>query len=253
MRPAQTPGLIAAAVRNKNHGVEMLRFFECGRVFRHTGGGKGRDIESDTLGFLLSGPTMPESWSSGKPAVATWADLVAVIEALVHGRKVTVLPARDRDNATLGADVAVNGRPIGYMAQVSLARCRELGLNHAVYVAELDVRKLQEVMTAAVRAQELSLFPGSVRDAALEVPMSVSNAAIEKAIDSAKEKLLVSFRCFDRFEDSTGEKMSLDRKSLAYTFLYRAADRTLVAQEVDDAHARVLAVLSKQIKDLTKR
>ena len=49
LRPAHTPGLIAAAVRNSNQGVSGLRFFELGRVFRNTGGGRGRDIETDTL------------------------------------------------------------------------------------------------------------------------------------------------------------------------------------------------------------
>ncbi len=43
------------------------------------------------------------------------------------------------------------------------------------------------------------------------------------------------------------EKLPADRKSVAYTFLYRAADRTLKSEEVDAAHERVLAHLGKAL------
>ena len=67
LRPAHTPGLIAAAVRNSNQGVSGPRFFELGRVFRNTGGGKGRDIETDTLGILVSGDRTARSWADPRP------------------------------------------------------------------------------------------------------------------------------------------------------------------------------------------
>jgi len=45
------------------------------------------------------------------------------------------------------------------------------------------------------------------------------------------------------FTDVTGEKIPADQKSLAYSFTYRAEDRTLTQDEVNAAHARIKASL----------
>ena len=132
-------------------------------------------------------------------------------------------------------------------------RCRELGLGQPVYVAELDLRKMQEILTAPVKAAELPQFPGSSRDAAMELPLSTPNADIVKAVESAREKLLVSYSCFDVFTDPSGEKLPADRKSIAYTFLYRDPAKTLTAAEVDAAHQRVLKALTDKVKGLSFR
>lgn len=253
MRPAHTPGLVAAAVRNANQGAASLRFFEMGRVFRNTGGGKGKDIEQDTLGILLSGDLSPRSWKNTKPETAGDEDLIAVIQNLVPRHSVTLIPAKPRPMAAYGADIQIAGKPCGYFARLSLARCRELGLTKPVYVVELDVRKMQEVATAPVKDVQLPQFPGSSRDAAMELPVSTPNAQIEKAIAGAGQKLLVSWSCFDLFIDPTGAKLSADRKSIAYNFLYRASDRTLTAAEVDAAHKAVLDHLIKQVRELSFR
>ena len=253
LRPAHTPGLIAAAVRNSNQGVSGLRFFELGRVFRNTGGGKGRDIETDTLGILVSGDRTARSWADPRPEQASFEDLLAVMAALVPGHRFTLTPARPREQAALGADVQLDGKACGYFARLSLARCRELGLGQPVYVAELDLRKMQEILTAPVKAAELPQFPGSSRDAAMELPLSTPNADIVKAVESAREKLLVSYFCFDVFTDPSGEKLPADRKSIAYTFLYRDPAKTLTAAEVDAAHQRVLKALTDKVKGLSFR
>ena len=253
LRPAHTPGLIAAAVRNSNQGVSCLRFFELGRVFRNTGGGKGRDIETDTLGILVSGDRTARSWADPRPEQASFEDLLAVMAALAPGHRFTLTPAKPREQAALGADVQLDGKACGYFARLSLARCRELGLGQPVYVAELDLRKMQEILTAPVKDAELPQFPGSSRDAAMELPLSTPNADIAKAVESVREKLLVSYSCFDVFTDPTGEKLPADRKSIAYTFLYRDPAKTLTAAEVDAAHQRVLKALTDKVKGLSFR
>ena len=158
--------------------------------------------------------------------------------ALAPGHRFTLTPAKPREQAALGADVQLDGKACGYFARLSLARCRELGLGQPVYVAELDLRKMQEILTAPVKDAELPQFPGSSRD---------------KAVESVREKLLVSYSCFDVFTDPTGEKLPADRKSIAYTFLYRDPAKTLTAAEVDAAHQRVLKALTDKVKGLSFR
>ena len=85
-------------------------FFELGRVFRNTGGGKGRDIETDTLGILVSGDRTARSWADPKPEQASFEDLLAVMAALAPGHRFTLTPAKPREQAALGADVQLDGK-----------------------------------------------------------------------------------------------------------------------------------------------
>ena len=253
LRPSLAPGLLAVAARNINQGMDVLRFFECGRVFRNTGGGKGRDIENEVLGIFMAGKLTPASWDVTKPAQVGFQHLRAALDILVPKAALTLTPARDRDNAALGADIQLNGQPCGYFARVALATCRALGLPTECYYAELDLRKLQQIATAPYKAADLPQFPGSSRDASLDVPAATRHADIMKAVEAAKQKLLVSCRLKDVFIDPTGEKLPTDRKAMTYTFLYRDAKKTLTAAEVDAAHKAMLDTLAAKVKALSFR
>jgi phenylalanyl-tRNA synthetase beta chain len=82
----------------------------------------------------------------------------------------------------------------------------------------------------------------------MEAPLTLENAAIENAIKKHNENLLVDYHCFDVFTDATGEKLAADKKSVAYSFTYRSADKTLKAKEVDKAHQALLDFLAKSVK-----
>ena len=127
------------------------------------------------------------------------------------------------------------------------SRERALDFSSPVWLLEMDLAKLRKLLSRRAAVEELPQFPGSTRDAAMEVPNSVTAAAINKVILQANEKLLVNFHCFDVFVDPTGVKLDSSKKSMAYRFSYRAADRTLKAEEVDAAHQNVLNTLVNQL------
>ena len=54
---------------------------------------------------------------------------------------------------------------------------------------------------------------------------------------SAGGKLLEGARLFDVYRDE--ERVGAGKKSMAYALTYRAADRTLTSDEVDEAHRAV--------------
>ena len=239
MRPSLSPGLLATASRNVRQGAKAVRFFETGRCFRNAGGGKATDLETDALGILVGGTSHPESWTSKHNCHSDAFALKGVIEALLPGSAIQFAPARS-GNFLQAAQVTANGKTIGSFAQLSPSRGRELDLEFPVYLAELDLARLCELRSSHSHVEELPQFPGSSRDAAMEAPAGLANDEIEKAIKKLNEPLLISFTCFDVFRDPSGEKLPADRKSVAYSFLYRAVDRTLKSEEVDAAHQKLL-------------
>ncbi len=243
MRPSIVPGLVASAERNARQQSKSLRLFEMGRVFRNAGGGKALDQESDNLAVLISGNTKPSSWAVIDQSADVY-DAKAILSALLPGHNISLKP-KDRENVALAAEIKAGDQTIGAFARLSLKRERDLDFNSPVFIAELDLGKLRKLISAKIQVEDLPQFPGSSRDAAMELPIDTPNANIEAALAKTKEPLLVSYECFDLFTDSTGEKIAADRKSIAYRFLYRSPAGTLKQKEVDESHARILAALGK--------
>lgn len=243
MRPSIVPGLIASAARNVRQQAKSLRFFEMGRVFRNAGGGKAKDQESETLALLLSGSAQPTGWSQTERPADLY-DLKAILSALLGDRKITFAP-KDRPGFTLASDIKVDDQTLGVFARLTPARERELDFTTPVFVAELDLGKLRKLLIGISHVEDLPQFPGSSRDAAMELPLTTPNAQIEAIIAKLAEPLLVSSECFDVFTDPTGQKIAADSKSVAYRFQYREPTRTLKTEEIDTAHQKVLEALTK--------
>ncbi|MCW1887149.1 phenylalanine--tRNA ligase subunit beta [Luteolibacter flavescens] len=242
MRPSLIPGLVASAARNIRQNAKALRFFEIGRVFRNAGGGKAKDLESDSLGLLLSGHSLPAGWATTESAADLY-DLKAIVSALVPTAVLQLVP-RPRDGFALAADIQADGQNLGTFAMLLPSRQRALDASTPVFIAELDLPKLRKFVAGSREIAELPQYPGSSRDLALEAPAALANVEIERVLAKVKEPLLTGFECFDVFSDATGQKLAADRKSIAYRMQYRAADRTLKAEEVDAAHKSVVAALT---------
>jgi phenylalanyl-tRNA synthetase beta chain len=245
MRPSIIPGLVASAARNVRQQAKSLRFFEMGRVFRNAGGGKAKDQESETLAILIGGTTSPTGWNQAD-RLADLYDLKGLINALVPNKTVRFTP-RERDGFALGCDIKADDQNLGVFARLLPARERDLDFTAPVYVAELDLTKLRKLLAGIDQVEDLPQFPGSSRDAAMELPATLPISEVESVITKRAEPLLVSNECFDVFTDPSGMKLAADRKSVAFRFLYRASDRTLTSDEVDTAHKGVLEALSKQL------
>ena len=245
MRPSLVPGLVASAARNVRQQHKSLRFFEMGRAFRNAGGGKARDQESETLTILLGGGMAPAGWSQTE-RVADLYDLKGLLAAIIPGQIIRFSP-KERAGFALACDVKAGDLTIGVFARLQPARERELDFTAPVFVAELDLTKVRKLLVGITHVADLPQFPGSSRDAAMDLPATLPNAEIELVIAKIVEPLLLGAECFDVFTDPSGLKLAADRKSVAYRFHYRAATRTLTAEEVDAAHQQVLATITNKL------
>lgn len=250
LRPSLTPGLIASATRNARQGAKSFRFFEIGRTFRNAGGGKAKDLEADHIAIFMGGQRTPKSWNS-EEEICDAFDLKGIIASLAPNAEISLRP-KERNGFLLGAEIHLNGKNVGAFAQLHPKLQREFDFNSPVYLAELDVAKLIQVRQSPRMALALSKFPGSSRDVALECPLSVSAGDIADTLKKAQEPLLVNFTCFDHFHDPSGEKLSEDKKSLAFRLDYRSEEKNLKAKEVEKAHEALVKILCEKLS-LTQR
>lgn len=244
MRPSVLPGLLATVERNIRMGAASLRFFEMGTVFSATPDGKA--VEKDVVGIVVSGAVNSEAWNLTAPAAADVFDLRGLVDALCPGAVVKFKPVKS-GALVLAATVQVNGKSVGLCGRLWPARERAIDARQPVYVAEIDTAALQKALTREVKFDEMPRFPGVTRDVALEVAADVPHSKFEDFFASLKEPLLNRATLFDVFTDPTGVKIAADRKSVAWTLLYRDKARTLESAEVDAAHARVMEALKKAL------
>ncbi|MDQ3621977.1 MAG: phenylalanine--tRNA ligase subunit beta [Verrucomicrobiota bacterium] len=242
LRPHLLHGLFAALRDNLRAGAKSVRLFEIGRVY------STRQPEEFThAALVLSGSRAERTWRTPEVAMIDLFDLKGVLAA-AFGSRVDFAP-EENPALALSLRLLVSGEPAGFLGQLWPSDARALDATAPVVFAEVDlglVAKARPGDTAA-KYREIPRFPAVTRDIALLAPLELTHAQIDAAVRAAHEPLLARVELFDLFSDAAGASVPADKKSLAYSLTYRSADRTLTADEVNAAHARIKERLKSQL------
>lgn len=231
LRPSLLPGLLQALRDNVRAGAKTVRLFETGRVFSAQG-----IEESAHLALVFSGVTSERSWRGGEGSEADLFHLKGVVSALL-GAQATFTPDQNPALA-LALVVEVGGKAVGFAGQLWPKDARGLDATAPVLFAEIDLGALP-VLSTVQKYREIPRFPATARDIALLAPLPLGHAQIEQTLRGANEPLLAEVELFDVYADPSGARIPADKKSLAYSLTYRSTERTLTADEVNAAHARL--------------
>ena len=101
---------------------------------------------------------------------------------------------------------------------------------------------MKKLRKGDVSFREISKYPAVSRDLALLVDSSVEFAQIEQIARASEKKLLKSVTLFDVYE---GDRIAENKKSVAYSLVLRAEDRTLTDDECSDVVGKVIKALSE--------
>ena len=108
---------------------------------------------------------------------------------------------------------------------------------------ELDLERLYAVAPQRTFTRSVSRYPVAQRDLAIVVARDLAEATVAQAIRENGGPLAPQVQLFDVY---TGEGIAPEKKSLAYTLTYHAPDRTLTAQEVEEAQKALIAMLRER-------
>ena len=113
-----------------------------------------------------------------------------------------------------------------------------------LYCAELSVEGLRSAQGAPAVYQPLPKFPAVSRDLALVCAESITVGQLEGCIRTAAKALLKEIRLFDVYR---GPGVAEGKKSVAFSLVLRADDRSLTAEEADACIAAVLNALEQEL------
>ncbi|MFE5871278.1 phenylalanine--tRNA ligase subunit beta [Streptomyces roseifaciens] len=265
LRTTMLPGLFTALRRNDSRGEHDLALFETGLVFLPTGEETTpvrlpvdrRPTDEEIAGLNAALPRQPRRaaavlagareldgyWGKGRPA--GWADAVEAGRTVAREAGVELIVRQDQrapfhPGRCAAFYAVVEGAEVfaGSAGELHPRVVKAFGLPERTCAMEIDLDVLQQAGAGAVEAPHVSSFPVATQDVALVVDASVAAADVEAALRSGAGELLESLRLFDVF---AGEQIGAGKKSLAYALRFRAADRTLTAEEATGARDAAVA------------
>ena len=240
LRTSLVPGLIATLESNIRHGARSVGLYEIGRTFR-----ADAPEEQETLTFLLYGEAAPKTWRENKVREFDWHDAKGIVEDIVPAPMACVRNEGE-PRLALSADLLVNGSRIGVLGQLSPEFARTLNATKPVLVGEIALELLR-IIPRPAEFRDIPKFPAVVRDIAVVCPIDLPYRDMESELWKANEDLLVEVEPFDVFADPSGEKLPVDRKSIAISLTFRARERTLNSEEVNAGCERLKRRLKEKL------
>ncbi len=242
MRMSLCSGLIRVVRDNLNQGAQQVAVFAIGKVFWRDGAFR----EGWRLAGAMSS-TLPNTGLGARRAIVEFVDTKGVVESVldflgVRGSSWTRGPQQSAFHPGKTACVEVAGATVGLVGLLHPNVQEELQLDDACWLFELDLDHLLQYRPSRVVYEELPRFPAVVRDLAV---VAENGFAADEVVRFVREwsqgaQLIEDTYLFDQY---VGAPIPAGKKSLAYSILYRARDRTLTDAEVNDVHTQLIAAL----------
>ena len=113
-----------------------------------------------------------------------------------------------------------------------------------VYLAEINITKLVKYSKVNKKYVEVPKFPAVERDIAIIVDEKIEVGQIEKIITKKSKKWLEDIKLFDIYRD---EKLGDNKKSVAYSLIFRDKNKTLSDEEVNNIMDNIILELEKTV------
>jgi phenylalanyl-tRNA synthetase beta chain len=246
-------GLLESLKLNQSRGVAASHFFETGRVFLERNGSLSECVAA---AFIIAEDTGERSWRTREAADFYTAKrhtaTIASFAGIELERQPTSLVAAPALGWQEGHAATAGNIQHGWTSTfglVSLAHLKALGITGKVYAGFFAIVSEKVTPDADRRSYKpFGLQPAALRDLALIVPEATSSSEVQKALAKVARAAvgnsfaLEGVNVFDVYQ---GKGLPEGTKSLAYSLVFRAADRTLIDDEVNAVFTKIQDELVK--------
>ena len=140
------------------------------------------------------------------------------------------------------ANIVYDGTVIGYLGEVHPTVMKNYAIGERTYIAVIDMPAIMDKTTFDRKYEGIAKYPATTRDISMVVPKNIEVGQIEEVIKKKGGALVESYSLFDIYE---GSQIQAGFKSVAYSVVYRAKDRTLEDTEVQSSMDKILAGLKE--------
>ncbi len=254
LRQSLIPNLLEIAKYNQSQGNENCWIFELGRTYvkRRSANEKDSGVEESLyLGGLLTGHPARGVWHKAPETdYFTVKGIVEnLLETLLPGQSTRWVAETSMSSMHPGRSAALKlgKQPLGIVGQLHPALQETLKFKAPVYVFELNVEVLWQVLqkkTETLAVESLTAYPSVQRDIAFSAPDQVTHQQVVSAVNQANEPLLRHIELFDQYR---GQQLEAGTRSLAYRLTLQSETATLTDKEIDAAMEKIKRQLSSQL------
>ncbi|NLJ69949.1 MAG: phenylalanine--tRNA ligase subunit beta [Clostridiaceae bacterium] len=137
---------------------------------------------------------------------------------------------------------------IGFIGTIHPSVAKEFGVTSNTYILDLELKPLLLSKREEIIFQALPKYPSITRDLAFVMPQETLVSEIKTEIADLAGSLLESIQIFDVYQ---GEGIAEDKKSVAFSLVFRAAERTLSDQEINPIMQKIISKMTE--KDIVLR
>ena len=243
MRTTSLNGMLTSLATNYNRRNKNVRLYELGNIYLPKALPL-TELPEERMQFTL-GMYGEGDFFSMKGVVEEFFD-----KAGLRGKE-TYDPDAGKPYLHPGrqANIIYKGKTVGYLGEVHPEVADSYGIGTRAYVAVIDMPYIVEMATFDRKYAGIARFPAVNRDISMVVPKGILAGQIEEVIEKKGGAYLESYALFDLYE---GSQIKEGFKSIAYSIVFRAKDKTLSDTEVTEAMERILKALEAMGIELRK-
>ena len=243
MRTTSLNGMLMSLATNYNRRNKDVRLYELGNVYLP----KALpliELPEERMQFTL-GMYGDGDFFSMKGVIEEFFDKVGM-----HGKE-TYDPQAGKPYLHPGrqANVIYDGTVVGYLGEVHPDVADTYGIGTKAYIAVIDMPEIVKRATFDRKYTGIAKFPAVNRDISMVMPKEILAGQVEEVIEKKGGAYLENYALFDLYE---GAQIKEGYKSVAYSIVFRAKDKTLEDAEVTEAMERILKELEGMGIELRK-
>ncbi len=231
MRTISLNGMLTSLAFNYNHRNKNVRLYEMGNIYLPKELPL-TELPDERMQFTL-GMYGEGDFFTMKGVLEEFFEKVGMKKKAVYdpnAGKPFLHPGRQ-------ANVIYDGENVGYLGEIHPTVAQTYGIGEKVYIAVLDMPKITEFVTFDRKYEGIARFPAVTRDLSMVVPKEILAGQIEAMIVQRGGKILEGYELFDIYE---GAQIKEGYKSMAYSIVFRAKDRTLEESDITAAMKKIL-------------
>ncbi len=243
MRTTSVNGMLTSLATNYNRRNKNVRLYELGNIY---------------LPKALPLTELPEErmqFTLGMYGEGDFFTMKGVIEEFLEKAGLREKEIYDPDSGKpylhpgRQANIQYEGAVIGYLGEVHPDVAETYGIGERAYIAVVDMPEVVKRATFDRKYTGIARYPAVTRDISMVMPKEILAGQVEQVIEKKGGAYLESYELFDLYE---GAQIKKGYKSLAYSVVFRAKDKTLEDAEVSGTMEKIVKALEALGAELRK-
>lgn len=240
IRTTLIPSLMNVYEYNKARKVEDIFLYEIAKTY---------DVkynEDTKIAGLVYGNAINNSWQGNYKADFYYLKGIVcnLLEYLGFKNRFTFVPAIIPDlHPGISAHILLDNEEIGIIGRINPNLVKE-----EVYVFELSMNKLLKPVKP-IKYKPSSKYPSIIKDMAFILDKNILNQDVINTIRTNGGRYLTDIKVFDLYQ---GDKISLDKKSIAYSLTFNSNESTLSDEEVTNIFNKIIAAVTDKFNAILR-